>query len=243
MINAPSLANCNFLQLADDLAALIEGGVEVVHVDVMDGHYVPNLCFPVAVIRDLKQAYPRLRVDAHLMVTDPVAYLEPLASAGADLVSFPSDSTRFVRRVLGQYHAAGMRAGVAINPSQRIDVIAPYAADLDIAVLMSVEPGFAGQRFLDRSLERVAELAALREQVGGHFLIEVDGGVDPELAVACVDRGADIIITGVYAVFQQPDGIVSAVRRFDAGVRDAADPAGYQSSLDRQRALWEGAHS
>lgn len=238
MINAPSLANSNLLALGQDATALAEGGVGWFHVDVMDGHYVPNLCFPIRLVEDLKAAHPGVGVDAHLMVTDPAPYIGQLAQAGADIVSFPSDSTRFVRRLLATCRDAGMLAGVAINPSQRVEVIEPYLAELDIVVLMSVEPGFAGQRFLPRSLERLSALSALREAGGAEFLIEVDGGVDHDLGVECVDRGADVIVTGIWAVFQQDDPLEAAVDRFDSFVRAEADPQQYQRSLDRQAAVW-----
>lgn len=216
MINAPSLFNIRALDLPDQLAELVSAGIELVHVDVMDGHYVPNLAFPIKLVADIKEVYPDLTVDAHLMVTDPQTWIPMLADAGADYVSFPSDATPFVRRTVSEVRRRGMKAGVAINPSQRIDVIEPYAGDLDYVVLMSVEPGFAGQHFLDGSLERLEELAALRSTSGAHFAIEIDGGVDADNGRACVQRGADMLVTGVYATFEQPDGITAAVQRFAA---------------------------
>ncbi|WP_420115185.1 ribulose-phosphate 3-epimerase [Pseudactinotalea sp.] len=222
IVNAPSLANCDLLTLASDVEQLVDGGVDLVHVDVMDGHYVPNLCFPVSAVADLTRRHPEVRVDAHLMVDDPGAYVERLAAAGAHYVSFHADSTRFVRRTLAAYQAAGMKAGVAINPSHPVDIIEPYMKDLDYVVLMTVEPGFAGQRFLAGSLERLEQLDDLRTRSGADFEIEIDGGIDHEYGAECVRRGATILVTGIYAVFQQPDGIAPAVRRFDAAMAAAA---------------------
>lgn len=224
VINAPSLANCDMLELASDVDALIGSGVTVLHVDIMDGHYVPNLCFPISVVGDLLRHHPQVHVDVHLMVADPAAYAEQLASVGAHYVSFHADSTRYARRTLAAYQSRGVKAGVAVNPSQPVDVIAPYARELDYVVLMTVEPGFAGQRFLDGSLERLEELTTLRAETGSDFLIEIDGGIDPHLGAECVRRGADMLVTGIYAVFRQPDGIASAVRRFDALMADARRP-------------------
>ncbi|MCL3861802.1 ribulose-phosphate 3-epimerase [Actinotalea sp. K2] len=218
MINAPSLANCDFMDLPDQVAQFVDAGVRFFHVDVMDQHYVPNLCFPVSFVADLKRRYPQVVVDAHLMVSAPDVYLDRLAEAGADYVSFPSDATSVVRRTLGAIQERGMKAGVMINPSQRVDVIEPYLPYLDFVVLMTVEPGFAGQRFLPGSLERLDALVAMRTAAGSSMLIEIDGGVDHEMGAECVRRGADILVSGVFTVFGQPDGIVSACHRFQAAM-------------------------
>jgi ribulose-phosphate 3-epimerase len=222
MINAPSLFNCSALDLPLQLAELVAAGIKLVHVDVMDGHYVPNLAFPVKQVADIKRDYPQISVDVHLMVTDPEQYFDALIEGGADFISFPSDSTRFVRRALERLREAGVKAGVAINPSQRVDVIEPYARLLDYVVLMTVEPGFAGQRFLDGSLERLEELDELRTRTQSGFRIEIDGGVDAELGSQCCARGAEILVTGVFATFEQPDGIRSAVRRFAEAVEPSS---------------------
>ena len=214
MINAPSLANCNVLELADNIKELVEADVDFFHIDIMDGHYVPNLCFPVNYIRDIKKAYPQSTAEVHMMVDNIGDYIDRLADAGADYVCFHCDSTNFVRRNLTQIRAHGMKAGVVINPSQRIDIIEPYIELLDYVILMTVEPGFAGQRFLPGGVERCAELSAIRKKHNADFLIEIDGGVDYETAGPCLEAGADILVTGIYVTFKQPDGIVSACRRF-----------------------------
>lgn len=215
MINLPSLANCNFLDMDQQIEQLVFGGVKMVHIDIMDGHYVPNLCFPLKLIRNIKERYPGLKTDVHLMVDDPQNYILPLKENGADYVSFHIDSTPFVIRTLISIKNAGMKCGVVINPSQHVNLITPYCELLDYAVLMTVEPGFAGQLFLENQLDRVRELAAIRDKAEKDFLISIDGGISYANAEECLARGADMLVTGIYVVFNQPDGIANACRRFE----------------------------
>lgn len=214
VINAPSLANCSFLRMGEEVRQLAEGGADWFHIDIMDGHYVPNLCFPVQLIGELKQAYPHIATDVHLMVADPEAYLEPVASQGADYLSFHLDSTRFSRRLLSRIRDLGCRAGIVLNPSQPVALLEPLLDDVDYVVLMTVEPGFAGQRFLPGGIARLGELVRLRQQSGRSFLISIDGGVDLPHALACARAGAEAFVTGIYTVFSQPDGLAAACRRF-----------------------------
>ena len=219
LINCPSLANSSLLELGSDIAELWEGGTRYYHIDIMDGHYVPNLCYPVRLVSDLKTAYPDAITDVHLMATEPGNYIDRLAKAGCDLLSFHVDSTSFVIRTIRQIKEAGMKAGVVINPSQRIDILEPYIDKVDYVVLMSVEPGFAGQVFMPEAVTRVKELAELRENCGNDFLISVDGGINYPNVQPCVRNGANIFVTGIYTVYHQEDGIISACRRFEAEMR------------------------
>ncbi len=220
VINAPSLANIDLLEFGEKVQELYDGGVRFFHVDLMDGHYVNNLCFPPTVVRSLKQKYPDVTVEVHMMVTDPMKYIPLLKEYGADYAAFHLDATSFARRTVSEIRAAGMKAGVAINPSQRVDVIEPLAGLIDYVVFMSVEPGFAGQKFLPGSMERLAELARIRKAGGYKFQILVDGGVNYDIAADSVKNGADMIVSNIYMVFNQPDGIVGACRRFERELGD-----------------------
>jgi len=178
VFNSPSLANCNLLELADNAEELVKAGVKWFHIDLMDGHYVPNLCFPVRIISDLKEKYKDITVDVHLMVDNPIDYISRLAECGADYFSFHADSTSFPIRAMDAIHKAGMKGGVVINPSQSIDIIRPYADLLDMVTLMAVEPGFAGQRFMERTVPRVLETAKIRKEKNLDYLINVDGAIN-----------------------------------------------------------------
>jgi ribulose-phosphate 3-epimerase len=214
IINAPSLSNCSFIEFGRQVEELAQGGVQWFHIDIMDGHYVPNIMLPVRVIGELKQRYPTIEADVHLMVTHPMDYLPQLKSNRADWVSFHLDATNFSRRTLAAIREMGMKAGVAINPSQPVSVLEPLIHFVDYVVLMTVEPGYAGQKFMADSLPRLSELVALRQKYGINFLISIDGGVDYPNAIECARRGAEVYVTGVFTVFQQPDGIAAACRRF-----------------------------
>ncbi|GAA2182409.1 ribulose-phosphate 3-epimerase [Brooklawnia cerclae] len=215
MLNAPSIANSPLLRLGDDLAAHVANGITLVHIDIMDGHYVPNLCFPLSIVSEIKQTYPDLVTDAHLMVTDVDPYIERLAEAGCDAVSFPSDATRFARRTITAIQAHGMRAGVVLNPSQRVDVLEPYLSLADYVNFMAVEPGISGQKMLPGSFERMAELVALREKTGSTALIEVDGGVTHEVALHSLQLGFEVTITGIYATYDPELGLAKATEVFE----------------------------
>ena len=214
VINSPSIANCSLLSLSDDIKKLRDGGVRCLHVDLADGHYAANFFFPIRVISDIKESFPDMVLDVHLMFDDPERFIDRICDAGADYVSFHADAARFVIRLLEQIRGRGKKAGVVINPSQDVGVIRPYTDLLDMVTLMAVEPGFAGQKFMPRTVNRTAQLSLLRSETASSFLINIDGAIKPEYVAPCIKNGADMIVTGNYTVFRQPDGIVSACRRF-----------------------------
>ncbi len=199
---APSLLSADFTRLADALAMLERAGVGMVHVDVMDGHFVPNLTIGPPVIRSLRQA-TGLLLDVHLMIEEPERWVDAYAEAGADLISFHLEAARHAHRAAQAIRKAGLPAGVALNPATplgQLDEILPW---VDFVLLMSVNPGFGGQAFIPTSLDKIRRLRERIRQAGLDVSIEVDGGVTPVNLKALLDSGVDIAVAG-NAVFQSP---------------------------------------
>lgn len=227
MINAPSLANCGLFTMAEEMDAMIRGGVKFVHVDIMDGHYVPNIFFPLSVVKSIKDRYPDIITDVHLMVTNPEDYVDRMKEDGADYLSFHLDSTRFSRRLIDRIQKAGMKAGVVLNPSQPVSLLEPLLHFVDYVVLMTVEPGFAGQKFMPDAVGRLEELQKLKEKTNTDFLISIDGGIDKYHSAECMKRGAEILVSGIYTVFRQPEGLEKACESYQKEMEKIQKEAGF----------------
>lgn len=225
MILSPSMLSADFGHLAETLDALRDAGLSWVHWDVMDGRFVPNITFGQHVLRQMRPLSP-LFFDVHLMIEEPERYLGDFRDAGADLLVVHAEATRHLQRTLAEIRRLGMKAGVALNPATPLDVLDYVLDDVDLALIMSVNPGFGGQSFLPRTLDKVAELARRLDKCSPRPLIEVDGGVDPGNAGALTAAGADVLVSGS-AFFSHPP---LAERRavFEAAASSAlsADSAG-----------------
>jgi ribulose-phosphate 3-epimerase len=213
---APSLLSADFARLADALAIAEEGGADLVHVDVMDGHFVPNLTIGPPVVRALKRA-TRLPLDVHLMIEKPEETLEKYTDAGADWISVHVEATRHLQRCLGLIRRGGAKAGAAINPGTPVGALAAAWQDMDFALVMSVNPGWSGQPFLRSSVGRVRRARENAAAAGAGAAIEVDGGVDAGNAGELVEAGAEILVAGT-AIYGQEDP-VSAIEKLRAAAR------------------------
>ncbi|MBC5711441.1 ribulose-phosphate 3-epimerase [Hungatella hominis] len=213
LIVNPTLACGNPLNFKEDLDILEKTGIKILHIDIMDGHYVPNLCFDTGMVGRIRKNYSFL-LDVHLMVTNPEAYIQPLAAAGADYVSFHFDATHFPIRMLNQIRENGMKGGVVLNPAQSPELLAGTLPYLDFVLVMGVEPGFSGQKFLEGTVEKVRKLKSMREQMGLSYLIEADGGVDRENTVTLLKQGADILVSGAFGVFEGRNGLEQDCREY-----------------------------
>ncbi len=213
---APSILSSDFANLADECSAVLNAGADWLHVDVMDGHYVPNLTIGLPVVKSLRRHFPDIFLDAHLMIDNPDEMAPRFAEAGADLVSFHPEPSRHPHRTVQKIRDAGAQAGLVLNPATPLNWIDYVAEDLDLVLLMSVNPGFGGQSFITSTLDKLRALNQRLDQLGTHCLVEVDGGVKPHNAGDIYDAGADVLVAGS-AIFGTGD-YASAIK----DLRDAA---------------------
>jgi ribulose-phosphate 3-epimerase len=191
----PSILSADFAHLADEVAAAERGGGTVIHVDVMDGHFVPNITLGPPVVKSLRKV-TSLPLDCHLMIDNPNDYIAAFADAGANWVSVHYETCPHLHRSLELIAHHGMKAGVVLNPATRVDLIVDILPMVHHVLIMSVNPGFGGQQFIGFSLEKIRRLAELRQELGLAFRIEVDGGVAYDTVAKIVQAGADLLVAG-----------------------------------------------
>ena len=200
---APSILSADFAALGDAIAAVERGGADLIHVDVMDGHFVPNITIGPPVVKAIKRV-ATVPLDVHLMITDPDLYIEAFVQAGAAMVSVHVEVLPHLHRTVHAIKALGARAGVVINPATPVAALEEIAADVDYVLIMSVNPGFGGQRFIPRSEHKVAAARALLDRAGNKAPVEIDGGIDRQNVGRVVAAGAGIIVAGS-AIFHSGD--------------------------------------
>jgi ribulose-phosphate 3-epimerase len=215
---APSILSADFAALGNAIAAVERGGADLIHVDVMDGHFVPNITMGPPVVASLKRV-ARVPLDVHLMITDPDKYIGAFAEAGASMISVHVEVLPHLHRTVWAIKQLGVKAGVVLNPATPVVAIKEIAADVDFVLVMSVNPGFGGQTFIPRSESKVAEVRALLDAAGSGAPIEVDGGIDQTTVGRVVRAGARILVAGS-AIFHTPDP-----ERATAALRAAAETA------------------
>ncbi len=200
---SPSILSADFANLRRDIEMLNESEAEMIHLDVMDGIFVPNISFGFPVIKAVAR-YARKTLDAHLMIEDPGRYVSQFRDCGVDIMNVHIETCNHLNRVVQNIRQAGMKAAVTLNPSSPVVLLEDIAADLDMVLLMSVNPGFAAQQFIPGTLDKITRLRRLLDETGSKALIQIDGGINATTGKACVERGADILVAGNY-VFSDPD--------------------------------------
>lgn len=210
---APSILSADFARLADEIAQIESAGVKMVHLDVMDGHFVPNITFGPPVIAKLRK-YSNLVFDSHLMISEPGKYAEMFVEAGVNHITFHIEVVDEPEKLIDKLHNLGVTAGVCLNPETDVEAIESVAGLCDMVLVMTVHPGFGGQKFIPQAAQKIAQI---RKIVGPDIRIEVDGGIGPENAGLVVSLGADTLVAG-NAIFSKPDRI-AAINTIRAALR------------------------
>ena len=201
---SPSILSADFSQLGSEIKKLEEGGADLIHVDVMDGHFVPNLTIGPPVIKNLRK-YTKLPFDVHLMISPVHEYIENYANAGADIITIHPEATENLKETISLIKKFGKKVGVSLNPKTEIKTLIDEIDNIDLVLVMSVNPGFGGQKFMPEVLDKIKELKKIKDKNQYHFDIEVDGGINFSNSKIVLEAGADILVSGT-TVFKENDG-------------------------------------
>lgn len=200
---APSILSADFAKLGQEIIEVEKAGADYIHVDVMDGHFVPNITIGPLIVEAIRPVTD-LPLDVHLMIENPDTYIPAFAEAGATIISVHQEACVHLHRTIQLIKDAGVKAGVVINPGTPVELIKPILPNVDLVLVMTVNPGFGGQSFIQEAVHSISKLAAWRKTLNLDFEIEVDGGVNVDTAYQCVEAGADVLVAGS-AIFNKPD--------------------------------------
>lgn len=196
-ILSPSVLAANFAALGDEMNRAESAGAQWIHLDVMDGDFVPNISIGIPVIQSIRKA-SNLFFDVHLMIADPIRYVKRFSEAGADMITFHQEAAADPAAVIDLIHSCGKKAGISVKPGTPLSVLKPYLDKVEMVLLMTVEPGFGGQSYIEASTQKISELVGMRDKASLHFDIEVDGGINAKTLGIVLDAGANIIVAGSY---------------------------------------------
>lgn len=200
---APSILSADFAKLGEEITAVERAGADYIHVDVMDGHFVPNITIGPLIVEAIRPV-TKLPLDVHLMIDNPDQYIEAFAKAGADYITVHVEACRHLHRTIHHIKSFGIKAGVVLNPATPVNTIEHILKDIDLVLLMSVNPGFGGQKFIPEVLPKIRKVKEMADLIGKEIEIEIDGGVNAETAKLCVEAGANVLVAGS-AIYDQED--------------------------------------
>ena len=203
IIVSPSILAADYGKLAEEITKVVNAGAEYVHIDVMDGHFVPNISIGVPVVQSIRKV-TSVVFDCHLMISNPIDYIDAFVKAGADLISFHIESNSDIKETIKKITSAGKKAALVVKPATPIDVVFPYLKDISMVLIMTVEPGFGGQGFMSEMLPKITALKEEIERQGLNVDIQVDGGVDEKTSDLCKKAGANVLVAGSY-IFKSAD--------------------------------------
>jgi ribulose-phosphate 3-epimerase len=200
---APSILSADFSKLGEEILEVEKGGADYIHVDVMDGHFVPNITIGPLIVEAIRPV-TKLPLDVHLMIENPDQYIEAFAKAGADYITVHVEACRHLHRTIQHIKSFGIKAGVVLNPATPVEAIVHVIGDIDMVLLMSVNPGFGGQKFIPEVLPKIRKLMQMVEEKGLDIEIEIDGGVNADTAKLCIEAGANVLVAGS-AIYNEKD--------------------------------------